>query len=80
LIAAVGEELTEAERATWRSLTRRDAEPGVMVDTWLTVAGRRSGKSKAMATLITYLARLCDWSAELSFERGLALIVAPSER
>jgi hypothetical protein len=28
--------------------------------------------------LVTYLATLVDWSDKLSFERGLALIVAPS--
>jgi hypothetical protein len=30
--------------------------------------------------LVTYLATLVDWSDKLSFERGLALIVAPSAR
>ena len=80
LIAAVGEELTPDEREVSKILTGRDSEPGCMVDTWLTIAGRRSGKSQAMAVLVVYLATLCDWSAELSFERGVALIVAPSER
>ncbi|WP_128970553.1 hypothetical protein [Bradyrhizobium tropiciagri] len=81
LIGAIGEPLTEAERTVWRELTGRDAEPGVMVDTWLTVAGRRSGKSKAMATLCVFLSTLVDWSDELGVgERGLALIVSPSER
>jgi hypothetical protein len=80
LIGAIGEELTEAEREVWRSLTGRDAEPGCMVEIFEAIVGRRGGKSKAMAVLCVYLATLCDWSEELSFERGLALIVAPSER
>src|SRR5262245_44909513 len=80
LMAAVGEVLTDAEREVWRQLTGRDHEPGCMVEVFEAIVGRRGGKSKAMAVLIVYLATLCDWTAELSFERGLALIVAPSER
>ena len=81
LVAAMGEPLSDAERDTFRKLTGREREPGEMVDTFLTVAGRRSGKSRAMAVACTYLATLCDWSADLSLgERGLALFLAPSER
>jgi hypothetical protein len=81
LIAIVGETLTDAERIVFKSLTGRDAEAGVMADTFLTVAGRRSGKSRAMAVLCVYLSCLCDWSDVLSLgERGLALFLAPSER
>jgi hypothetical protein len=47
LIAAVGEELTAAERETFKELTGREREPGEMV----CVAGRRSGKSRAMSVL-----------------------------
>jgi hypothetical protein len=82
LIAIVGEELTPEERETFKNLTGgREFEPGAMVDTFLAVAGRRSGKSRAMAVLCVYLACLCDWSDALSLgERGLALFLAPSER
>ena len=55
LIAAVGEELTDVERGTFRSFTGRDHEPGAMIDTWLTVSGRRSGKTTALAVLVCYL-------------------------
>ena len=52
-----------------------------MVETLLVVAGRRSGKTKAMAVLSIYLATLCDWSGDLSLgERGLSLFMAPTER
>jgi hypothetical protein len=81
LIAIVGEALTDDERVVFAKLTGREREPLEMIDTFLAVAGRRSGKSRAMATLITYLACLCDWSNDLSLgERGLALFLAPSER
>lgn len=81
LIATVGERLTAAERKIFKKLTGRSREPGVMVETLLVVAGRRSGKTKAMGVLSTYLAMCCDWSEDLSIgERGLALYLAPSER
>ena len=81
LIAIVGEALTDDERVVFAKLTGRECEPLEMVDTFLAVAGRRSGKSRAMAVLIVYLACLCDWSVDLSLgERGLALFLAPSER
>jgi hypothetical protein len=81
LIAAMGEPLLEAERPIYKQLTGRDAEPGVMVDTFLAVAGRRSGKSRSMAVACVYLSTLCDWSDVLALgERGMALFLAPSEK
>jgi phage terminase large subunit-like protein len=80
LIASVGEELTEDERVAYRILTGRDREPGQMIDTWLTVSGRRSGKTTAVAVLVVYLAVLCNWSEELNLgERGVALYLAPTQ-
>src|SRR5262245_44994694 len=81
LIAICGEALTDAKRAIYQQLTGRDAEPGAMVDTFLAVAGRRSGKSRSMAVLCCYLACLCDWKDVLALgERGIAMFLAPSER
>jgi hypothetical protein len=83
LIASMGEPLvSSAERDAFRALTGgREHVPGAMVETLLSVAGRRSGKTKAMAVLSTYLSCLVDWSDCLSLgERGLALFLAPSER
>lgn len=81
LIAAMGEPLTQDERAIFTKLTGREREPGVICETVLTVVGRRGGKTKAMAVAAVYLAALCDWSDNLSLgERGLALFLAPSER
>jgi putative tryptophan/tyrosine transport system substrate-binding protein len=43
-----------------------------MIDTFLAVAGRRSGKTTAMAAFMVYLACLCDWSDVLALgERGV---------
>jgi hypothetical protein len=82
LIAAMGEALTEAERPIYAKLTGgRDHEPGEMVDVFLAVAGRRSGKSRAMAVACVYLSTLVDCSDCLALgERGVAMFVAPSER
>src|ERR1700740_2126025 len=60
LIAAMGESLTEDERATFRALTGREHEPLQRVDQFAAVIGRRGGKSKAIATVATYIAGLCD--------------------
>jgi hypothetical protein len=80
LIASVGEQLTDDERVVFKSFTGRDHEPGAMIDTWLTVSGRRSGKTTAVAVLVVYLACLCDWSDDLSLgERGVALYLAPTQ-
>jgi hypothetical protein len=80
LIAAVGEELTEDERLTFNQFSGRDHEPGKLIDTWLTVSGRRSGKTTAMACFVVYLACLCDWSDVLNLgERGVSLYLAPTQ-
>lgn len=83
LIAAMGEALNETERPIFTKLTGREREPGgdVPVEILLVVAGRRSGKTKAMGLLSVYLSCLVDWSADLSLgERGLALYLSPTER
>jgi hypothetical protein len=81
LIAAMGESLTEDERATFRALTGRDREPLQRVDQFAAVVGRRGGKSRAMATLATYIAGLCDhYDALVPGERGVLLCVALDQR
>ena len=67
LIAAMGEVLTDAERLVWRELTGgRQREPGVMAEEVHAICGRRSGKTKAVATAAVYLAALCDHSDKLA--------------
>src|SRR6516162_5535477 len=81
LVASMGESLTEDERATFRALTGRDREPLQRVDQFAAVIGRRGGKSRAMATLATYIAGLCDHcDALVPGERGVLLCVALDQR
>ena len=75
VIAAMGESLTEDERATFRALTGRDREPLQRIDQFAAVVGRRGGKSKAIATLATYIAGLCDHrDALVPGERGVLAV------
>src|SRR6476620_10165864 len=72
LIAAMGEELREDERAIFSQLTGREREPLQRVDQFAAVVGRRGGKSKAIATVATYIAGLCDHrDALVPGERGV---------
>ena len=81
LIAAAGEALNEDERPTFTALTGREREPGELVEVMLTVAGRRSGKTKAMSVFCTWLAACVDWSDCLSLgERAACLFLSPVER
>jgi hypothetical protein len=60
LIAAVGERLTDSERVIFKKLTCRAREPGKLVHELVAIVGRRGGKSRAMATLLCWLAGLCN--------------------
>jgi hypothetical protein len=53
LIAAMGEPLSAAEMETFTQLTGRNFAPGAAVEELWIVAGRRSGKTIAIATLRT---------------------------
>jgi hypothetical protein len=81
LIAAMGESLTDDERAAFQRLTGREREPLERVDEFVTIAGRRSGKSRGISVLVCYLAALVDHSAVLApGERGVVLCLAPTAR
>src|SRR5436190_10004372 len=81
LIALAGERLTREDREVFERLTGRPEESGRMVELFLGVIGRRGGKSKAMAVFMVWLVTCVSWEADLSLgERGVALIVAPTER
>ena len=81
LIAAMGEELTEDERVTFKAITGREQEPDARVNELVAVVGRRGGKSRAMSVLVAYIAGLCDHSDVLvRGERGVALCVALDQR
>jgi hypothetical protein len=79
LIAAMGEPLTDEERPTFTRLTGRPREPLQRVEEFAAVVGRRGGKSRAMATLASYIAGLCKHSL-VHGERGICLVIAPDQR
>jgi hypothetical protein len=80
LIAAMGEELTDDEREVFRQLTGREREPGVRVEEFVGVVGRRGGKSRALSVLSTYIGGLCEHPALVRGERGVLLLIAPDQR
>jgi hypothetical protein len=81
LIAMMGEALTAAERVIFKELTQLDHEPGVRVDEFIGVIGRRGGKSRAISVLVCYVAALCDYSDSLvAGETAVALIIAPDQK
>jgi len=79
LIASMGESLNEGERAIFTKLTGRPREPGQRVEELIGVIGRRGGKSRALATLATYLAGLCKHTLAPG-EKGVVLVIAPDQR
>jgi hypothetical protein len=81
LIAAMGEKLDDDERVLFRELTGREREPLQRVHQFAAIAGRRGGKTRAMATIACYVAGLCDHSDALApGERGILLCVALDQR
>jgi hypothetical protein len=79
IIAAMGEALTDAERAIFTSLTGREAEPLELVEELWCIVGRRGGKTRAAGTVAAYVAGLCDHSDALApGERGVLPIMAAS--
>jgi hypothetical protein len=81
LLACMGEALTADELAYFTRFTGRSEAPTRRVDEAWIVAGRRAGKTRAMAALAVYLAALCDHSKHLARgQRGFVLVVAPDLR
>ena len=81
LIAAMGEELTDDERETRTKITGREREPGKRISELEVVAGRRGGKTIALAALATYLSTMCDHRDTLAAgETGVLLCLAQDQR
>jgi hypothetical protein len=81
LIAAMGEPLLADELALFTRLTGRTEPPAQRVEEFLAVAGRRGGKSRAMAALAAYIAGLCDHRHVLApGEKPMLLAIAPDQR
>ena len=79
LIAALGEELTEAERGLFFAVTGREREPLAPVAEFWGVIGRRGGKTRSMGVLTAYLAGCCDHRNVLGpGERGKVPLLAAS--
>jgi hypothetical protein len=78
LIAAMGEELTEEERAIFTKLTGREREPGQRIEEFAAVVGRRGGKSRSMATFAAYIGGLCKHNL-VPGEQGIVLLCAGSK-
>lgn len=77
LIAIMGEELTQPERAVFRELTGREHEPGERVQEFWGIIGRRGGKTQALSVLACYLATCVDHRSVLAAgERGTIPIIA----
>ena len=77
LIAAMGEPLTADEMLIFTQLTGRAETPRAAVEELWVIAGRRSGKTRAIGTLAAYLAGCCDYRAILGpGERGVLPIMA----
>jgi len=81
LIGAMGEALDDDERALFREITGRAAEPGERVEELWGIIGRRGGKTRAMAVLAAYIAACCDWSDVLApGETGILALFAATQR
>jgi hypothetical protein len=81
LVAIMGEPLLDEERAIFAELTGgREREPCELVEEFHAVVGRRSGKTRAAATLATYLATLVDHSDRLApGERAVLPILSATQ-
>src|SRR5262249_60187702 len=80
LLDSMGEKLRPAELEHYNRLTGRTELPPDRVSELWVIAGRRGGKSRAIATLLCYIACLCDHKPKLvAGEKGIALCLAPSQ-
>jgi hypothetical protein len=79
LIAAMGEPLTGEELVIFTQITNRTEAPSEPVEECWVIAGRRSGKTRAIGTLGAYLSCCVDHRAVLGpGERGVLPIMAAS--
>jgi hypothetical protein len=79
LIASMGEPLEPEELSTFTRITGRTEAPSEPADELIVIAGRRSGKTRAIGTLATYLAGCVDHRGVLGpGEHGVLPIMAAS--
>ena len=71
-----GRATDDAERATFKAVTGRDAEPGTRVEQLTCIVGRRGGKTRGLSVLTAYIAGLCDHTDVLTVgEVGVCLLM-----
>ena len=81
LIAAAGEKLTTKEREIFTKLTGRAHEPLELCRELIVIAGRRSGKTSALAVFMVWVACLCDHRKVLApGETGTALCLSRDQK
>ena len=81
LKALFGLPLDEAELEIFKQCTGLDTPPDGGVFEAALICGRRSGKSRTMALIATYLATMVDWSPYLAKgERGTVVVVATDKK
>ena len=81
LMAAMGDQLTDAERVIFKKFTGRDHEPGQPVSEFYWVSGRRTAKTRSCGAAATYLGACVDWSDVLiAGETGVLLCLAQDQR
>jgi hypothetical protein len=71
--------MSETEAATFRELTARATPPTTAASEAWTIAGRRSGKSRMAAFIVTFLAAVRRWKMAPG-EKPMVLLIAPSRR
>ena len=81
LIALWGEALDDDERAIFTALTGRAREPLERWEEVWAIAGRRAGKSRAIAVLTVFLSCFVDYSAAIAVgERLIVLCLAQNAK
>src|SRR6516165_2754459 len=80
LLSIMGEPLRPDELEIFQRLTQRQDPPTSRVSEFYAIIGRRGGKSRAIATLLSYLSCLVDYRAKLaSGEIPTVLCLSPSQ-
>jgi hypothetical protein len=81
LVAAWGEALTPDERTIFTRLTGRAREPLERCEELWAIVGRRGGKSRAISTLVAFVATMVDHSSRIvPAERPVVLCLAPTAK
>lgn len=79
LLSIMGEPLKPEELELYTLVTGRSSAPSELIEEFWGIMGRRSGKTRAIATLCSYIGTCIDWSDCLAVgERGVLPVLAAS--